>query len=106
MAPEITVDEYFNQELPRQFSAAMAGVPRKILEQDDLSITYELLGDGGCAYGLRVSGDTMDVVPDGIATSDMRSILSVADWAQTHVAEWEEPLIRFVRLGKVQGIKG
>jgi hypothetical protein len=97
--------DYFERVLPERFAAMAAEGMADQTAQEDLSITYELTGNGGCVYGMRVVKGKLDVVSGGIPDSDMRTIVDAADWRATHVTAWEEPLFRFLRAGKVAGIK-
>jgi putative sterol carrier protein len=97
--------EYMCRELPERFRSTMLNAVPSAADQPELTITYEILGVGGGVFGMRVAAGQFQVIPDGIADADMRTVLSVDDWWRTHVAEWEEPLFKFVRQGKVTGVK-
>jgi putative sterol carrier protein len=97
--------DYFQVVLPERFAAMAATGLAEQPAQEDLSITYELTGNDGCVYGMRVAKGKLDIIPGGIRDSDMRTIVDAADWRATHVTAWEEPLFKFFRTGKVAGIK-
>lgn len=106
MSELLSVPEFFERTLPDRFASAMAGVSDDITGQADLAVTYEITGEGGGIYGVRISGGALEVVPGGLSDNDMRTIVSYDDWARTHVTAWEEPALDYVQRGKVRIIKG
>jgi putative sterol carrier protein len=91
---------YFEQVAPQQLTAALQdGGPQ------DLITTYEITGEGGGTYGLRISGTTVEFVPGGIADSDLRTTMSIDNW-HSGGAESVAVLAEQLRNSKADVIKG
>lgn len=104
MSDQFTVAEYYENVLPEQFAAAIADVSPEQAAQPEMSSTYAISGDGGGTYGLRVANGQLAVVPGGIEQSDLHTTTTIEDWRRG-VASIEEPLIGYVRRGKVNAAK-
>lgn len=101
---ETTVAAYFEQTVPEQFNAALAAIP-EAAEQPELTATYEINGEGGGTYGLRLSGSTIEVVPGGIDGSDLRTTVGVDAWRSALDVADRDPVVDFYARGKAQAIK-
>lgn len=106
MTATISVADYFERVLPDRYAAALAEAVDEVREQAPLAVTYEITGEGGGIYGVRVADGKMEVVPGGIADSSMRTTLSYDDWARTHLTAWEEPAADYYLRRKVRVIAG
>jgi putative sterol carrier protein len=106
MAQNITAAEYFEQVLPERFATAAAEFSDEVRQQDEFTVTYDLAGEGGGVYGLRIRNGALEVVPGGLPESDMRTTAAADDWRATALELWEEPVLDYYRRGKVRVIKG
>lgn len=104
MSSQLSVAEYYENVLPDQFANAMADLSPEAAAQPEITSTYAISGAGGGTYGLRVANGQLEVVPGGIPNSDLHTTISIEDWRQG-VANIDEPLIRFVKRGRVNAVK-
>lgn len=105
MADQSSVATYFEQALPDAFAATIAGTSEAVTTQPELLVTYEITGDNGGVYGVRVLEWQLEVVPGGFDTSDMRIIMNSDDWQASRAHDDPDPIISYVRHGKVTLIK-
>ena len=77
-----SVSEYYENTIQQQFAQALADAPAEVLGQPALTATYEINGEGGGTYGLRIADGSLEVVPGGIAESDMYVVSAVDEWHQ------------------------
>lgn len=92
---------YFEQVATEQLVAALQGADTG----QELTVTYEITGEGGGAYALRIDGSQVEFVPGGIPGSDVLTTMSIENWnsgGQDSIAV----LAGQVRNDKIAVIKG
>lgn len=104
MSDQISVAEYCQNILPAQFATAMADLSPEAAAQPEITSTYAISGAGGGTYGLRVANGQLEVVPGGIPNSDLYTTTTIENWL-SGVVHIGEPLIRFVKQGKVNAVR-
>ena len=104
MSDQISVAEYCEKVLPQQFAAAVADVSPEAAAQPEITSTYEISGEGGGTYGLRVANGQLEIVPGGIPNSDLYTTTTIDDW-RSGVASIDEPLIGYVKRRRVSAAK-
>jgi putative sterol carrier protein len=105
MAEITSPAEYFEQVIPQQFASAIKSASASVADQPELTATFDITGDGGDIYGVRINGETIEVVPGGIDGSDLRTILSYQDWLATVQSGATEALVDYVRRRKISVVK-
>jgi hypothetical protein len=101
---EPTPAEYFEQIVPQQFAAALAGAP-EAADQPELTATYEITGAGGGTYSLRAAGTRVEVLPGGLSDADMHTTLAIEDWRANARSGLLDPLVDYVVRCKVAVVK-
>jgi putative sterol carrier protein len=104
MAEITSPAQYFEQVVPQQFAAAIESAP-SVADQPELTATFDITGEGGGTYGVRINGERIEAVPGGIDASDMRTVLSYQDWLVTVQSGATEALIDYVRRRKISVVK-
>lgn len=102
--PSFSVAEYFERIVPEQFASAIAEQP-EASSQPELTATYEINGEGGATYGLRFANGQLEVVPGGIAGSDIKTTTGVAEWAAAVDTGARDLIVDLYARGKVEVIK-
>jgi SCP-2 sterol transfer family len=101
---EPTPAEYFEQTVPQQFAAALAGVPEAV-GQPELTAVYVVIGEGGGTYSLRALDGQIAVSAGAIADADMHTTLSIEDWRTSTQSGLSDPLVDYVARRKVAVVK-
>jgi hypothetical protein len=99
-----TPAEYFEQIVPQQLAAALAGAPEAV-GQPDLIAVYEITGAGGGTYALRAAGGQIEPLSDGFAAADMHTTLTIEDWRSSIETDLADPLVGYVARRKVAVVK-
>lgn len=102
--PSFSVAEYFERIVPEQFASVMAEHP-EASGQPELTATYEINGEGGAVYGLRMTAGQIEVVPGGIAGSDIKTTTGVAEWAAAVDTGSNDLIVDLYGRSKVDAIK-
>ncbi len=105
MALAVTASYYYEQQAPELFADMLSGASADVINQPDFTATYEINGEGGGTYGLRITNGQLEVVPGGIPNSDMRVIAHVNEWREGADAGMANPFYYYIKR-KVQLIKG
>lgn len=105
MAEHTSVAEYYEQTVPALFARAVAEASADVAEQPELTTTYQITGEGGGTYGLRIAGGQIEVVPGGIDSSDMHTTLAEPDWRASVEQGMANPIEYYLRR-KVDVLKG
>jgi putative sterol carrier protein len=95
---------YFEQTIPQQLAAGLAGAP-EAAEQPELTAIYEITGAGGGTYALRVADGRVELVPDGVAGADIHTTLTIEDWRSSVAAGLADPLVDYIVRRKVAVVK-
>lgn len=103
---EVNLQDYFEQQIPAAFRAAMADISPEIKDQEELVVGYVITGEAGMQYTLRVAGGTLVVEPSLAEDCDMVTTVSREQFIATHLTAWDEPAVDYFRRGKVRVIKG
>lgn len=106
MSQTISVAEYFERVVPDQFATTLADAPADVHSQPELTTTYEITGDGGGMYGIRIKDGALEIVQGGIPDSDMRSIFSVDHWQRWISDNGVDMAVDYTRRGKINVVKG
>jgi putative sterol carrier protein len=104
MAEITSPTQYFEQVVPQQFAAAIESAA-SVADQPELTATFDITGEDGGTYGIRINGETIEAVPGGIDGSDMRTVLSYQDWLVTVQSGATEALVDYVRRRKISVVK-
>ena len=95
---------YFEQTIPQQLAAGLAGAP-EAADQPELTAIYEITGPGGGTYAMRVVGGRVELLPDALAGADMHTTLTIEDWRSTVETGLADPLVDYVVRRKVAVVK-
>jgi SCP-2 sterol transfer family len=110
MADVSNPETYFTQTVPAQYAAALAGAPANVADQPELSAVYEITGEGGGVYALRVAGAQIEALPsDQLPNPDMRVVMSYDDWHIFAQSDATDVLVDYMsrrKVAVVQGLKG
>lgn len=98
------VSEYYERDIQHEFASAINGAAADVLAQPPFTATYEVTGEGGATYGLRITDGRLEVIPGGIANSDMYVSADVAEWSEGKDAGMANPF-DYYRKRKVNLIK-
>jgi hypothetical protein len=101
MAEISTPEAYYTRVVPQQLTS---GSPA---DQPELTAIYEIAGEGGGTYGLRVTGGQVEAVPPEQVTSpDLHTTMSYDDWQTFAQSGATDPLVDYVARGKAAVVKG
>ena len=99
-----TPREYYEQIVPQQLAAALAGAP-EAAGQPELTAVYEITGDDGGTYALRAADGRVEALADGLAAADMHTTLTIEDWRASAATGLADPLVDYVARRKVAVVK-
>ncbi|MBC8162133.1 MAG: SCP2 sterol-binding domain-containing protein [Roseiflexaceae bacterium] len=102
------VSAYYESEAQLEFARTVAGAGVDVTGQPAFSATYEITGEGGGAYGLRIANGLLEIVPGGIPGSDMRVVAAVSEWLQGADAGFANPFYYYSKrkVNLIKSLKG
>ncbi len=95
---------YFEHVATQQLAAALQDANAG----QELTATYEITGEGGGTYSLRINGSQVEFVPGGIAGSDLLTTMSIENWhggGQDSIGVLADQL-RNDKVDVIKGLKG
>jgi hypothetical protein len=96
--------EYYTQFVPQQFAATLKDAPESA-GQAPLTTIYEITGACGGTYSLRIAGDKIEVIPEGVPGADMHTTMSFDAWRSSAAPDMLDPAIDYIRRRKVDVVK-
>lgn len=99
-----SVAEYYEGTVREAFAQAIHGASADVLSQPEFTATYTITGDNGATYGLRIANGQLEIVPGGIANSDMLVSSNIEEWREGKDAGMANPF-DYYRKRKVTLIK-
>lgn len=108
MTQNTSVAEYYETTVPELFASAIANASDDVTGQPELTATYEVTGEGGGTYGVRIGDGQIEIVPGGIEGSDMYVTARHEDWSRGAEEGQANPIEYYVRrkVSVIKGIKG
>lgn len=97
--------EYYERIVPQQFFAAAAEAPERFVDDQGLTATYIIEGEGGGTYGLRAYGKQIEFTPGGIEGSDLLTTMTIQAWRASTSDDAIDPLVDYLRRGKADVVK-
>lgn len=97
MTTQFGVAEYYEQVAQQEFADTLAQAGPEVANQPELTATYEISGADGGIYGLRIAGGQLELVPGGIAHSDMHVKSNIDEWRQGASAGMANPFNYYLR---------